>query len=110
MAYFRDQKKRSFLQRLEQHGVQVESVQTDLSDHQDLQGHVFVITGTFSIPRSRIEEKLTARGARFVTSVSQKVNALLLGDNPGSKYQKALNLDVPIWDKDFVMDKIKDNQ
>lgn len=110
VAYFRDQKKRSFLQRLEQHGVQVESVQTDLSDHQDLQGHVFVITGTFSIPRSRIEEKLTARGARFVTSVSQKVNALLLGDNPGSKYQKALNLDVPIWDKDFVMDKIKDNQ
>lgn len=53
-------------------------------------GEVFVITGTFvNLPRERIKEFLQNNGAEVLDSVTNKVTALIVGQNPGSKLQTA---------------------
>ena len=57
----------------------------------------FVITGSFGkMSRTEIKTKLESFGARVSSSISKKTSYLILGSNPGSKLQKAKDLDVPI--------------
>ena len=56
----------------------------------------FVITGTLSSNRDEIREKIELFGGKVSESVSKKTNYLVLGDAPGSKYEKALKLGITI--------------
>lgn len=56
----------------------------------------FVITGTLSQQRDVIKEKIEMVGGKVADSVSKKTDFLILGENPGSKYQKALDLGIKI--------------
>jgi len=63
----------------------------------------FVITGTLEkYTRDEIEAKIQILGGKTSSSVSKKTSALIVGSNPGSKYEKAEKLDIPIWsEQDF---------
>ena len=63
----------------------------------------FVITGTLEkYTRDEIEEKIQLLGGKTSSSVSKKTSALIMGANAGSKYDKALKLEIPIWsEEDF---------
>ena len=63
----------------------------------------FVITGTLEkYTRDEIEEKIELLGGKTSSSVSKKTSALIMGANAGSKYDKALKLEIPIWsEEDF---------
>jgi DNA ligase (NAD+) len=64
-----------------------------------LEGRVFVITGKFSnYSRDEIKMGLQQHGAQVVGSISGKVTDLVVGDDPGSKYEKAMALGVNIID------------
>ncbi|NYI06539.1 NAD-dependent DNA ligase LigA [Allostreptomyces psammosilenae] len=64
-----------------------------------LEGLTVVVTGTLaSHTRDEAKEALTSRGAKVTGSVSKKTDFVVAGDNPGSKYDKALQLGVPILD------------
>jgi len=68
---------------------------------QTLAGHSFVVTG--SIPgytRDSAAEAITSRGGKVSGSVSKKTSFVVVGDSPGSKYDKAVALKVPILDPD----------
>ncbi|MBN1327790.1 MAG: hypothetical protein JW996_07555, partial [Candidatus Cloacimonetes bacterium] len=55
-----------------------------------LSGKTFLITGTLpSYPRKEIEELIESLGGKVLTSVSRNLDYLLVGDNPGSKLNKA---------------------
>lgn len=56
----------------------------------------FVITGTLSQGRDVFQNLIENNGGKVSTSISAKTNYLLMGDNPGSKEQKALSLGVEI--------------
>jgi len=56
----------------------------------------FVITGTLSSNRDEIREKIESFGGKVSESVSKKTSYLVLGDSPGSKYEKALKLGITI--------------
>ena len=63
----------------------------------------FVITGSFqNITRNQIKDKLEKYGARVSSSISQKTSYLILGENPGSKFQKAQKNNIPIISKDDI--------
>jgi DNA ligase (NAD+) len=60
----------------------------------------FVVTGTLaSYSRDQATEALTSRGGKVSGSVSKKTAFVVVGDNPGSKYDKALTLKVPVLDE-----------
>jgi DNA ligase (NAD+) len=66
---------------------------------QPLAGKTFVLTGTLSMPRSELKEKLQALGAKVSGSVSNRTDYVVVGENPGSKHDKALKLGVAILDE-----------
>ena len=69
----------------------------DSSISDELKGLSFVITGSFSgISRSVIKKKLESLGSRVSSSISKNTSYLILGSNPGSKLNKAKDLNIPI--------------
>ncbi|MEZ7004037.1 NAD-dependent DNA ligase LigA [Streptomyces sp. AD55] len=66
-----------------------------------LAGLTVVVTGTLeNHTRDGAKEALQTRGAKVTGSVSKKTSFVVVGDNPGSKYDKAMQLKVPVLDED----------
>lgn len=55
-----------------------------------------VLTGTMSQARSNIKKMLETLGAKVASSVSKKTDYVIYGDDAGSKYDKAVSLDVAV--------------
>ena len=70
---------------------------------QPLAGRTFVITGTFSQPREALTEALVRRGAKVTGSVSGNTDFVAVGENPGSKADRAVQLGVAILDEAGLM-------
>ncbi|MEP7026493.1 MAG: NAD-dependent DNA ligase LigA, partial [Actinomycetota bacterium] len=65
-----------------------------------LAGYTVVITGTLAgYSRTEAAEAAEGLGARVSSSVSKKTHFLVAGDSPGSKYDKAMTLAVPVLDE-----------
>jgi DNA ligase (NAD+) len=65
-----------------------------------LEGVTVVVTGTLeNYTRDGAKDALAGRGAKVTGSVSKKTGFVVVGDNPGSKYDKAVQLKVPILDE-----------
>ncbi|RDS62538.1 NAD-dependent DNA ligase LigA [Streptomyces sp. M7] len=66
-----------------------------------LEGLTVVVTGTLeNYTRDGAKEALESRGAKVTGSVSKKTSFVVVGDSPGSKYDKAMQLKVPVLDED----------
>ncbi|MFG2996001.1 NAD-dependent DNA ligase LigA [Streptomyces sp. NPDC048340] len=64
-----------------------------------LEGLTVVVTGTLqSHTRDGAKEALQSRGAKVTGSVSKKTSFVVVGDNPGSKYDKAVQLKLSVLD------------
>jgi DNA ligase (NAD+) len=68
-----------------------------------LNGLKFCITGSFSQSRDILKEKLEAKGAKFVSSVSKNLDVLFCGEKAGSKLTKAQSLGVKIVDENGLI-------
>ncbi|WP_436526889.1 NAD-dependent DNA ligase LigA [Actinoplanes sp. HUAS TT8] len=65
-----------------------------------LDGLTVVVTGTLAgFTRDQAAEAVTSRGGKVSGSVSKKTGFVVVGENPGSKYDKALSLKVPVLDE-----------
>lgn len=85
------------LKKLKKHGLaafneKIEKVESS----GPLSGKTVVITGTLSIDRDAMKKKLQSMGAKVTDSVSKKTDYVLVGENPGSKADKAKELGVKI--------------
>jgi DNA ligase (NAD+) len=77
-------------------GVRMADERTD-DGPRPLEGLTVVVTGTLAThSRDQATEAVTARGGKVSGSVSKKTAFVVVGDNPGSKYDKALSLKVPV--------------
>ncbi|MFE4213321.1 NAD-dependent DNA ligase LigA [Streptomyces sp. NPDC056844] len=66
-----------------------------------LEGLVVVVTGTLAgHTRDGAKDALQSLGAKVTGSVSKKTSFVVVGDNPGSKYDKAMQLKVPVLDEE----------
>ncbi len=73
----------------------------DTSVPRTLAGLTIVVTGSLTgFSRDDAKEAIVARGGKAAGSVSKKTAYLVAGDAPGSKYDKAVELGVPILDED----------
>jgi DNA ligase (NAD+) len=64
-------------------------------------GKTFVLTGALSrFTRQGATELIGSEGGKVVSSVSKDTDYVLVGDNPGSKYRKALDLNIEMIDQD----------
>ncbi|NBQ43478.1 MAG: NAD-dependent DNA ligase LigA, partial [Mycobacteriaceae bacterium] len=66
-----------------------------------LKGLTVVVTGSLTrFSRDEAKEAIIARGGKAAGSVSKKTSFVVAGDAPGSKYDKAVELGIPILDED----------
>jgi len=66
-----------------------------------LEGLTVVVTGTLEhFTRDGAKDALQSRGAKVTGSVSKKTSFVVVGDNPGSKYDKAMQVKVPVLNED----------
>ncbi len=73
----------------------------DESVPRTLEGLSIVVTGSLpGFSRDEAKEAILARGGKAAGSVSKKTSFVVVGDNPGSKYDKAVELGVPVLDED----------
>jgi DNA ligase (NAD+) len=68
-------------------------------------GKTFVITGTLEgFSRQEIKNFIEERGGKVTSSVSRKTSYLVLGENPGSKLDKALSLNIPLLNENELIE------
>ena len=80
-------------------GVQMAEERVD-EGPRPLEGLSVVVTGTLSgFSRDQATEAIASRGGKVTGSVSKKTDFVVVGDNPGSKHDKAVALKVPVLDE-----------
>lgn len=97
--WFKNEHNLNIVKNMLQLGVTFEEINNaQVSDK--FKDKTFVITGTLSQKRSYYEEKIKQNGGKVSSQVSKNTSYVLCGENPGSKYDKALNLHVIILNED----------
>jgi DNA ligase (NAD+) len=80
-------------------GVRLED-EVDTSTPRTLEGLSIVVTGSLDRwSRDQAKEAILARGGKAASSVSKNTAFVVVGDSPGSKYDKAVSLKVPVLDE-----------
>ena len=92
--FFAERHNRDVIEKLREAGISWPT--TERPQHQPLAGKIFVLTGTLSMPRSELKEQLQLLGAKVTASVSKKTDYVVVGEDPGSKHDKALQLGVTV--------------
>lgn len=73
-----------------------------------LDGMTFVLTGTLkNYKRDELTKILEDLGAKVTSSVTKKTSGVIVGDSPGSKYDKALKLNIKIYKEEDIKDIIE---
>lgn len=104
--YFSDSKNIELIEKLKNHGVNFEylSLETD----NKLEGMTFVLTGALErYTRDELTKLLESKGAKVTSSVTKKTSGVIVGDKPGSKYDKALSLNIKIYNEKDIDDILK---
>lgn len=105
-TYFDDPLNLKLIEDLKKLGLNFE-YKNDSSDDA-LSGMTFVLTGTLEkYKREELTKILEDKGAKVTSSVTKKTTGVIVGDKPGSKYDKALKLGVKIYKEEDVLNIIK---
>lgn len=106
-GFFSSSENIELIKRLRDYGLKFESEgKSEISDK--LSGHTFVITGTLpTLKRNEAKELIGKHGGKVTGSISKKTHYLLAGEEPGSKLDKANNLEIPIISEDELFELIK---
>jgi DNA ligase (NAD+) len=96
VEWFHSRRNRLIIEKLRAGGVQIKT-ERQRPKGERFKGLTFVLTGALQQhTREQAEEIIIAQGGRVSSSVSKKTSYVLVGANPGSKYDKAVELGVPI--------------
>ena len=91
--FFHNKSNLQLLEQLEKLGVQLKNEKKELATGGNLSGQSFLFTGTLSkLKRSEAEALVEKNGGSIVSGVSSKLNYLVVGEDAGSKLEKAKKL------------------
>jgi DNA ligase (NAD+) len=94
--WFQNRDNIALIEALKKHGLNFGEADHEATERHALRGTSWVITGTLSEPREVFEELIRRNGGRVTSSVSKKTNYLLVGEDAGSKLEKARQLGIEI--------------
>jgi DNA ligase (NAD+) len=100
VGFFAGRENRRVLEKLVQAGVNTRAAKDGAGEAGPLSGKVFVITGTLeSFSRQEAQEQVEKRGGKVASSVSRNTDYVVVGEKPGSKYEKAVALGITVLDE-----------
>ena len=108
VKYFHDESKLKIINKLKEYNINMSYIDTSINNINDnFNNKTFVLTGTLqNITRTEASQLIEDAGGKTTSSVTKKTDIVIVGDNPGSKYTKALNLGITIWSEEQFLDLI----
>jgi DNA ligase (NAD+) len=103
--FFHDDDNLKMLEELEQLGISLKNQKRQLTENNTLTGQTFLFTGSLlKLKRSDAEEMVEKNGGKIVSGVSSKLNYLVVGEDAGSKLEKAKKIQSIkiIEEEDFI--------
>ncbi len=105
--YFGNEKNLLLINNLKEIGINMEYKGEKTLNNPLISNKKFVITGTISfMTRDEIKSLLEKYDGSAVESVSKKTDVVIVGESPGSKYEKAQKLGIEIWNEDKLKEII----
>ncbi len=105
--FFRQKEHMKFVDQLLENGVTIEKQKKRTGGK--LTSKTFVITGTLeSMPRDEIKKKILDLGGKVASAVSKATSYVIVGENPGSKFDEAQKLGIEILDEKKFLSLIKE--
>ena len=105
IEYFSNPENITLIKKLKELGLNMIYLGKELKEDTNFLNKKFVITGTISVmPRDTLKEEIALRGGDVSMSVSKKTDVVIVGDSPGSKYEKAKSLGIEIWNEDKLLE------
>lgn len=106
VTFFQQDHNQEIVAKLRHHGLTF-TMDEKRQASQKLAGKTFVLTGSLpSLTRKEATQLIEKHGGKATSSVSGNTDYLLAGDSPGSKYDKAQELDIPIIDQAAFLELI----
>ena len=101
--FFRNEDNIKLINDLKNIGMNINYLGAQIKENEELLNKRIVVTGTLKkYTRDEIQNLIELNGGLWSTSVTKKTYAVIVGENPGSKYDKAKELNIPIWtEEDF---------
>jgi DNA ligase (NAD+) len=98
-SWFADERNRRLIQRLRDRGIDPVEEVSETERVRPLSGTTMVVTGALSRPRREVKQRLEELGAKIVGSVSRRTTHLVVGEDAGSKLEKARELGIEVVDE-----------
>ncbi len=96
VSYFDSEQNKALIKTLQSYGLTMRYLGDDASGDA-LEGQTFVLTGTLqTMTRAEAKKAIERLGGKVTSSISSNTSYLCAGENPGSKFDKAKQLGVPI--------------
>ncbi len=110
VTYFATEENIDELERLKKQGINMTYLGKVQQENSNFKDKSFVLTGSLEkYSRDEAKEIIESFGGKTVDSVSKKTSVVIVGENPGSKYDKAKKLGIEIWTENDFLEKIDNN-
>ena len=107
--FFQEDENKAIINNIVEFGVKWEDQAQNVSNDQKLNQQTFVVTGTLeNFSRDEIKELIENNGGKVSGSVSKKTSYVIIGDNPGSKADKAAELGVKVINEKQLMELVNE--
>jgi DNA ligase (NAD+) len=104
--FFREPRNLELVEKLRAAGLQFEHTVKEKKNG-PLAGLTFVLTGSLAgLSRDEAKRRIEAAGGKVLAAVTKKTSFVVVGDEPGSKLDKALSLGIPVIDEDRLLSMI----
>ena len=111
ITYFNNEDNINLIKELKGLGINMSFRGKNILENTFFSNKTFVLTGTLnSITREEAKTKIEEQGGNVSSAVSSKTFAVIVGENPGSKYDKAKELGINIIDEESFLNYLKDSQ
>ena len=108
--YFSDLENIEMINKLKEYGLNMTYLKDQIEENQYFVNKTFVLTGTLEkLTREEASREIEKRGGKVTSSVTKKTSVVIVGSNPGSKYEKAKNLNIEIWNEVDLLNKLTNN-
>ena len=97
------------IERLKELNVNMNYLGKKIEENQNFYNKTFVLTGSLTqLTREEASLKIEENGGKTASSVTSKTDVVVVGENPGSKYEKATKLGIPIWSEEEFLSRLQE--
>ena len=107
--YFNNSENMEEIERLKKIGINTTYLGQEVVYKDNFKDKTFVLTGSLrTLTRDKAKEIIESNGGKTSSSVSKKTSVVIVGEDPGSKYQKAKELGIDVWSEEEFLNIINE--